>query len=262
VVTEQLSGLGIKFDHANFSKTGAAGNWDLWISTPEQAYPSQIHFPYFDHRIFNDQVKTNLDFFTELYSAEEKNIFFRKFFETTEARNIPEERKQYVLDDKGMARSFFRLKNIWFTVGKYDDRLFTDEENNIFKRFAIAFEQSYTRFLDLQKAEAQARESQIETSLERVRSKTMAMHNSNDVGETVAAMFAEFVYLGIHTNRCGILIFNDQYVAEVWTARSTSGGIAKLIIGKLDLDAHKMLRCLYNAWNAKETFYQLAAGSF
>ena len=84
----------------------------------------------------------------------------------------------------------------------------------------------------------------------------MAMHNSNDVGETVAAMFAEFVHLGIHTNRCGILIFNDQYVAEVWTARSTPGGNAKLIIGKLDLDAHKMLRSVYNAWKAKETFYQ------
>ena len=40
------------------------------------------------------------------------------------------------------------------------------------------------------------------------------MHNSNDVGETVATMFAEFVHLGIHTNRCGILIFNDQYVVR------------------------------------------------
>ena len=33
---------------------------------------------------------------------------------------------------------------------------------NIFKRFAKVFEQTYTRFLDLQKAEAQARESQIQ----------------------------------------------------------------------------------------------------
>jgi hypothetical protein len=33
-------------------------------------------------------------------------------------------------------------------------------------------------------------------------------------------------------------------------------GNAKLIIGKLDLDAHKMLRSVYNAWKAKETFYQ------
>jgi hypothetical protein len=33
---------------------------------------------------------------------------------------------------------------------------------------AKVFEQAYTRFLDLQKAEAQARESQIQLALERV----------------------------------------------------------------------------------------------
>jgi hypothetical protein len=32
----------------------------------------------------------------------------------------------------------------------------------VFRRFANRFEQAYTRFLDLQKAEAQAREAQIE----------------------------------------------------------------------------------------------------
>ena len=36
---------------------------------------------------------------------------------------------------------------------------------DIFKRFAKVFEQTYTRFLDLQKAEAQARESQIQLAI-------------------------------------------------------------------------------------------------
>ena len=68
------------------------------------------------------------------------------------------------------------------------------------------FEQTYTRFLDLQKAEAQAREAQIESALERVRCKTMAMHNSEDLADTVATMLDEFIKLGIQTNRCGIVI--------------------------------------------------------
>ena len=54
-----------------------------------------------------------------------------------------------------------------------------------FKRFANVFEQTYTRFLDLQKAEAQAREAQIELALERVRARTMAMQNSDELSETV-----------------------------------------------------------------------------
>ena len=82
-----------------------------------------------------------------------------------------------------------------------------EDETNLFKRFLKVFELSYRRYLDIEKAEAQAREARIETSLERVRSKTMAMHSSNDVGDTVSTMFDEFVRLGIQTNRCGILIF-------------------------------------------------------
>ena len=39
------------------------------------------------------------------------------------------------------------------------------EMHDVFKRFAKVFEQTYTRFLDLQKAEAQAREAQIEVSI-------------------------------------------------------------------------------------------------
>src|SRR4026207_2283680 len=55
------------------------------------------------------------------------------------------------------------------------------EFHDIFKRFAAVFEQTYTRFLDLQKAEAQAREAKIEAALERVRSRTMAMQHSNEL---------------------------------------------------------------------------------
>ena len=50
----------------------------------------------------------------------------------------------------------------------------TEQEMKICALFAMVFEQTYTRFLDLKNAEAQAREAQIEAALERVRSKTMA----------------------------------------------------------------------------------------
>ena len=189
VVTEQLSVLGLKFNVANFAKIDPDGSWDMWLSTPEQTYPALIHVPYLDHPIFNDVTEAGNkenDFYTHVYTPEESNIFFHHFFENTIAKNSPEERKQFVYSSKGFTRSLFLTKNIWFSVTRYDTTPFTDEENAIFKRFAKVFEQTYTRFLDLQKAEAQAREAQIEAALERVRSRTMAMHNSQDVGETVA----------------------------------------------------------------------------
>ena len=52
------------------------------------------------------------------------------------------------------------------------------DAHDIFKRFATVFEQTYTRFLDLQKAEAQAREAQIEAALERVRGQVNRMAKS------------------------------------------------------------------------------------
>src|SRR5205085_3941822 len=113
--------------------------------------------------------------------------------------------------------------------------------HDIFKRFAKVFEQTYTRFLDLQKAEAQAREAKIEASLERVRSKTMAMHNSQDVGDTVTTVFDELVELGIETMRCGIGIMQESEEMEVWTAKPNVSGKAELVIGRLNIGMHSLL---------------------
>ena len=65
------------------------------------------------------------------------------------------------------------------------------EFHDVFKRFAAVFEQTYTRFLDLQKAEAQAREGQIQLALERVRARTMAMHNSSELADTTGVLFQQ-----------------------------------------------------------------------
>ena len=199
VVTEQLSVLGLKFNVANFAKIDPDGSWDLWLSTPEQTYPALIHVPYLDHPIFNritEKIAKGNDFYTDVYTREEANIFFHHFFENTIAKNTPEERKQFVYSSKGFARSLFLTKNIWFSVGRYDTTPFTDEENAIFKRFANVFEQAYTRFLDLQKAEAQAREAEIELSLERVRAKTMAMQKPSEFVDVINIIGEQFVHLG------------------------------------------------------------------
>ncbi|MRX63998.1 ATP-binding protein [Maribacter luteus] len=81
---------------------------------------------------------------------------------------------------------------------------------DIFKRFAKVFEQTYTRFIDLQKAEAQARESQIETALERVRTRTMAMQHSNELPEAANDLFLQVQELGIPAWSAGYCIWTDD----------------------------------------------------
>jgi signal transduction histidine kinase len=96
-----------------------------------------------------------------------------------------------------------------------------DNHAHILQRFANVFEQSYTRFLDLQKAEAQAREAQIELGLERVRARAMAMQNSDELSALVATLFEELKKLDLVLARCIIWIFNPEtFDARLWMANS------------------------------------------
>ena len=97
---------------------------------------------------------------------------------------------------------------------------------DIFKRFGKVFEQSYTRFIDLQKAEAQAREAQIELSLERVRTRAMGMQNSNELAELVNTVFKELTQLDFELGWCMINIIDAPSLSNtVWTINAESGKI-------------------------------------
>jgi len=116
-------------------------------------------------------------------------------------------------------------------------------------RFARVFSQTYTRFLDLQKAESQAREAQIEGALERLRSKTMAMHNSKDLEDIVVSLFDEVLNLGLDKSiRCGIGILEGHEGMETRSVNSNSDGSVDLRVGMLNMTIHPMLKGLKKAW--------------
>jgi hypothetical protein len=100
--------------------------------------------------------------------------------------------------------------------------------HDVFKRFAAVFEQTYTRFLDLQKAEAQVRESQIQLALERVRARTMAMQKSDELPETAAILFEQFKSLGQELMQMTIGIVNEadgviEFSVTDWSGRRRRG---------------------------------------
>ena len=88
------------------------------------------------------------------------------------------------------------------------------DEEKILVRFARVFEQAYRRFLDLQKAEAQAREAQIELALERVRARAMAMHGSDELKELVKTLFEELIRLDVKLATCLISTFDISTLDE------------------------------------------------
>ncbi|RYY71886.1 MAG: hypothetical protein EOO13_01550 [Chitinophagaceae bacterium] len=101
--------------------------------------------------------------------------------------------------------------------------LITKEPDNgleeLSRRFAKVFEQTYTRFLDLQKAESQTREAQIELSLERIRAKVTAMKASADLLDIVVTMRNEFVSLGHEAN----YFWHMRWLPDIYEKAMTSG---------------------------------------
>ncbi|WP_235299431.1 ATP-binding protein [Portibacter marinus] len=127
---------------------------------------------------------------------------------------------------------------------------------DIFRRFAAVFEQTYVRFLDLKKAEAQAREAQIEAALERVRSKAIGMRSGEDIGAATNIMFNEIENLGIETMRCGVLIIHENMKMDVWTTSATDEDTIINVSGHIDMTAHSLFENIYLAWKAQDDHIQ------
>src|SRR6185312_14347381 len=209
---DQFQLLGFKIHSANFNTSYRQKDWNLWLYNPgNPVYPEQVHVPYFDHPFFNrtlENIASGSNFHTVDFTKEEKNGFLDHLYAHTIARNSSEERKKFTYDAPGFAWSTVYLKNTALTIANYDAKPYTEEQNAIIRRFGNSFEQAYTRFLDLQKAEAQAREAQMELGLERVRARAMAMHSSSELKEVVQALFEELTHLDVNLQACLITTFD------------------------------------------------------
>lgn len=87
---------------------------------------------------------------------------------------------------------------------------FSDEVIRVLKRTAKVFEQAYVRFLDLKKAEALAREAQVEVALERVRAKAPAMYKSEELIGVVDTLRKELTQLNISGLNAATLLLEQE----------------------------------------------------
>lgn len=183
------------------------------------------------------------------YQAIEKIKFQQPISETF--HSAENEQRQYYLNAVFPDGSLFVFKST----------AITDEEKSVIKRFANVFNLTYKRFLDLQKAEAQAREAQIEVALERVRSKAIAMHRSEDLNGAVAVVFEELDKLDLGVLRCGISVLNkEKRTGDIWVTSTTDKGFAVQISGDESFDIHPLLQGAFDAWLRQEDYYYVLEG--
>ncbi|MEO8111360.1 MAG: ATP-binding protein [Ginsengibacter sp.] len=264
VVSEQLQQLQFSFHNVSFAFNNEHMGLDFWLASPADPHPLFIKVPYLDNpsltRTLQARAKGDI-FFADVLTADENHEWIQHVIHHSSLKGVSEENINFLLNTKGYARSTVLMKHIILAIGNYFLIPYTDEQNAILKRFGNVFEQSYTRFLDLQKAEAQAREAQIEVSLERVRSKAMAMQKSEDLANAVAIVFEELDKLDLGMLRCGIGIINKKnHSVNVWASTKSDKDSPVQVSGDESMDTHPLLRGAFNAWLKQEEYSYILHG--
>ena len=161
------------------------------------------------------QKKQGRTFFATTLNFEEKNKFYYELL--SYVPGLPEASKDFYLTCPGLTASTVLYDDVSLYIENFSGNPYSDEENKILMRFGKVFQQTYTRFLDLKKAEAQAREAQIELALERVRARTMAMQHSEELQDSAIILFQQLKNLDVETGSCGFNIWDkNEKQATVW----------------------------------------------
>ena len=124
--------------------------------------------------------------------------------------------KPITLENKNLKQYYYTPMFQAGNLYAFSETPFSEDAKKIMNRFAGVLNLTYNRFLDLQKAETQAREAQIELGLERVRARAMAMQNSEELKELIGTVFIELTKLDLVLTRCLIWIFDPKTTGSTW----------------------------------------------
>jgi signal transduction histidine kinase len=220
----------------------------------------KFKLPYFQNAFIDDLLrerrKSTVGYFSKVYTEEEKNLYYKYALNNTELQHLPDDIKQQIHNSKayGLSTAFARLSMIM--VNDMEGNILDEGQAEIVQRFSTVFEQAYIRFLDLQKAEAQAREAEIEAALERLRAASMAMRHSEELTATASVMFEELVKLGLKPWSFAFVIFRDTTdVADCWSSDQLGASATLVLPHKPD----PFLKKSYHDWKNKESLTVMEA---
>lgn len=132
---------------------------------------------------------------------------------------------------------------------------------DILVRFSKDFDLTYTRFLDLQKAEAQAREAQIEAALERTRTQSMLMEHSHELDVTSQIFHEQLLLLRIPSEFSYVWLpdesKNEHQFWATWQETEDTSTVlkSKAIMYQLDKTEPYTAAC-FTAWESDEPVHQ------
>ncbi len=213
VLYAQLANLGFQWGAATITiMDSVTGDMDWWLEGFGDGYdfPESYHVPFFNHTGHKQQLenwKNGSTYSVVEISGIEKKSYDDYYFNQTDFIRVPENTKQLMKQQEAVLFSMAYMK---YGALSWSPTPLSDVQSKILQRFAKVFEQTYTRFLDLQKAEGQAREAQIEAALEKVRSSSLAMHHSGDLKDIIAVLFEKLIELNVLLGTVAIQLFDQK----------------------------------------------------
>lgn len=215
-----------------------------------EKYVKKATIPFLNRPIYTtlaEAATKDAGFFTEEYCKEEKIEFFKHLFKYPPYNSSsPEWKEQLLSCEGGYTRSVFVSHYTSIFVVNFFGRKLSDSDNNILIRFGKVFEQSYIRFLDLQKAEVQAKNAFKEAALDRIRAEIASMRTAEDLNRITPVIWQELKTLEVPFIRCGISII-DETEENIRLYLTTPGGKA---LGALNLSftANDLTRKTVDHW--------------
>ncbi|TDK45338.1 ATP-binding protein [Algoriphagus formosus] len=259
VFGQQLSEVNVRFTDVTFIEGPITKNrdWELWSYIPgTNNFTHKVNIPYLDISYFTktaesveDYEKTGKSIQTKFFTKEEKDEFLDHYWKY--APGVPEKVKELVYANPGSTIVDAFLENVTVSIVRWDLEPFTEEDLSIFERFAKEFKQTYTRYLDIKKAEAQAREAKIEVALEKVRSRTMGMQKAEELGDVATLLFNELNTLVDNLWTCGFVLCEKDRQEDEWWLSADNGLIDPFFLPNIGDYAHESL---YEGWKKGESY--------
>ncbi len=260
ILFDQIHNLNI-----NIYATGVGPNYknsddfNIWTADIGHTFPTKIRIPYFDHPLFHNFKKAKelgLKVYSNKLTFEEKNRFWDHCF-----KHLPvaQELKDVRYESPGYASSSVLLDKVQLFIFNLEGIPYSEDELAILMRFGKVFEQTYARFLDLQKAEAQARTSQINLAVERVRARAMAMYNSSELLEVVSLLRDEMLGLNIAGVAAATIYLEEGdghiRMTDLTSIETTEGGFKGTLDIEFNLNETDPNLFLREVWGGKDEFF-------
>jgi len=233
VLFHELHELGIKvirtgvgiFDDTN----NAMELWTTSVSDNKEVLKKLDYFSLYIHPVYENLISSrNQQRSFALTKLKGNQV--RHYYQSMTA--IVASQEQNVYNEEEYFYFFFFEQG---TLNVVTNHPLKDEECIVMTKFARAFGLIYTRFLDLQKAEAQTTEALRKAALDKIRAEIASMRTADDLEHITPLIWRELITFDVPFSRCGIFIVReDEQLVHAYLSTPEGKSLAVLHLGLHD----------------------------